>query len=152
MSKKAEKKIEYVLHLNPIQMHKLSNICEFFARIACGQLEEISWYIQEYKTGDFAEKRDAAEPLLKQLKEIYFPELVKMGWNASYGVGHDDYSDIPWDIYQVIRNKLAWTENPQSDWKGVNYYPPMKFSSQPLPVCEVFIDGVKTEVPDGRTY
>lgn len=147
--KKPEKKIEYVLHLNPLQMRYLSTVCEFFARITCGQLDELPWFITEGKGGHFAENRDAAEPLLRQLKEIYFPEL---GWNASYGVGHDDYSDIPWDIYQVVRNKIAWTENPQSDWKGVNYYPPMKFSSQPLPICEVYIDGTKTEVPDGRTY
>ncbi len=148
-TKKKEKTIEYVLHLNPVQMQYLSTVCEFFARIVCGQLDEFSWYIMQEKGGQFAEKRDAAEPLLMQLKKIYFPEL---GWNASYGVGHADYSDIPWDMYQVIRNKIAWTEHPQSDFKGVNYYPPMQFSSQPLPKCEVFIDGVQTEVPDGRGY
>ena len=149
MKKKTEKTIEYVLHLNPVQMHYLATVCEFFARIVCGQFDEFPWFITKEKGGSFADKRDTAELLLKQLKQIYFPEL---GWNASYGVGHDDYSDIPWDIYQVVRNKIAWTEHPHSDFKGVNYHPPMQFSSQPLPTCEVFIDGTKTEVPDGSRY
>lgn len=149
MKKKKEKEIEYVLHLNPTQMRYIAIVCEFFARIVCGQFDEFPWFVINNKGDGYADKRDLSESLLKQLKQIYFPEL---GWNASYGVGHDDYSDIPWDIYQVVRNKIAWTENPDSDWKGVNYYPPMKFSSQPLPTCEVYIDGIKTNVPDGNAY
>lgn len=148
--KEKEGAIDYVLHLNSEQMRSLSAACEFFARITCGQLKELPWHIVQRKsTCDFANKRELAEPLLKELKNIYFPEL---GWNASYGVGHDDYSDIPWDIYQVIRNKIAWTENPNASCKGVNYYPPLKCSSQPLPTCEVYIDGTKTELPDGSYY
>lgn len=147
---KKEKTIDYVLHLNSSQMRSLSVVCEFFTRFTCGQLSTIPWYIIYPKPNDhFSEKRDLAEPLLKELKNIYFPEL---DWNASYGVGHDDYSDIPWDIYQVIRNKIAWTENPNASCKGVNYYPPLKCSSQPLPTCEVYIDGTKTELPDGSYY
>ncbi len=124
----------YVLTLTPEQAHVVSRACEFFTRLHIGQFDELTWELMDLSSKDFCERRDEAEPLLQQLRRVYFPDLVLPG--ASYGVGKHSASDRAWDVYQVIRHAMAWHEHPEGG-STVDFRPPFSAAKEPLATCEV---------------
>lgn len=44
---------------------------------------------------------------------------------------HNDTSEIAWDLYTVIRHRLAWDNNPQGGY-GVSFDKPMQMGSEQL--------------------
>lgn len=127
----------YVLTLTPEQTRVVSRACELFTRLHIGQFNELTWELLDLSRKDFCDCRDAAEPLLLQLRRLYFPDLVLPG--ASYGVGKHLASDRAWDVYQVIRHAMAWNEHPEGG-VTVDFHPPFSAANEKLATCEVTHD------------
>lgn len=127
----------YVLTLTPEQARVVSRACELFTRLHVGQLNELSWELLDLASlgsKEYCERRDAAEPLLMEVRRLYFPDLILPG--ESYGVGHNVVSDRAWDVHQVIRHAMAWHEHPGGGIT-VNFHAPFPAAGEELPICEV---------------
>lgn len=124
----------YVLTLTPEQARVVSRACELFTRLHIGQFNELTWELLDFSCEDYCERRDMAEPILRQLRQVYFPDLVLPG--ASYGVGKHIASDRAWDVYQVIRHAMAWHEHPEGG-TTVDFHTPYSAAHEKLATCEV---------------
>lgn len=137
-----DRETKYILTLSSEQARVVSRACELFTRLHIGQLTELTWELMDFSHKDFCERRDAAEPLLRQLRQLYFPDLVLPG--ASYGVGSQSHPDLDsdraWDVYQVLHNVRAWHEHPEGG-VSVDFHSPLPTSGEPLASCEVKQNG-----------
>lgn len=113
---------KYSIEVTEDQLKVLSKACEFYARIAMGQFNEIIWnfLVPNVKAKDFCERRDIAQHFLLKAREQIYPELHGIG--HSYGIGKFKDADMAFDIYQVTRIHLGDARVP--------------FSFHELPVCK----------------
>ena len=128
---------EYVLHMNAETARIVSRACELYARLRCGQFEELQHltvWPQGEKDTSFGERIQKCRESLEFAKKAAFPELNGPG--HSYGVGHFRDSDTAWNVYQAVRYIMAWHEHPEGGYT-VNFREPMKYSDAPMPRCEV---------------
>lgn len=125
----------YVLTLTPEQARVVSRACELFTRLHVGQLNTLTWELMDVSRKDYCERRDAADTLLRALKQLYFPDLSPLP-GASHGIGNNLDSDRAWDVYQVIRHAIAWHDQPTGG-STVDFRPPFSAANEPLATCEV---------------
>lgn len=95
---------EYVIKCNKEQLETIMKACEFMSRVQAGQIEEVSCVL-----GHFADRG--------QIRDMLIPVKHLMGLDphASHGIRSSDIPDssrVLWDVYQVIRNRLAYDDNP----------------------------------------
>ncbi|MCM1221898.1 MAG: DUF4406 domain-containing protein [Lachnospiraceae bacterium] len=108
--------MQFEMTLNKRQMQVLSDACDHYSRILCGQLDvgledAIEKGIQrEYTTATFDKKHEIRETAREKIDEIKML-IWNMGRGASHGVKYDDNSDLLFDIHQVLRHQL-WKINP----------------------------------------
>lgn len=136
-------KVKYTLVLNERQAKLLAKACEFYARVNIGQWNEIFQSCVDLRRDDYCEVRDAMEPLMLQARQLVWPELQGVG--HSFGIGKFEHADIVWEIYEVLRNRIAWTEHPEGG-KGVDFAPPMSLADRELPVCAVSLEGCRCKI------
>jgi len=145
--KEKEKENTYILELTEKQARTLSYACDRLSRIICGQdwtykefMEEAwekrakeatgNYFDNEFEGGWDKARRDA-EDLAKEMKRLFWG----LEYNAMYGVGYDDTSDILYDLHQVIRHQL-YLDKPddQKSPVTVDAYEATRFGSEPLAV------------------
>jgi hypothetical protein len=64
---------------------------------------------------------------------------IMHGVGAYHAIGShktSDASKTAWDVYQVIRHRLAWEQNPKGDPMSVQFDKLMKTATEPLPWLE----------------
>lgn len=129
----------YTLIMTQDQALNLSKACEFYSRVMMGQFEEIAFQTMLPHIGktDFCERREQMQNLLYQARRFAFPELTGPG--HSYGVGQSVTSDRAWEVYQVLRHAIAWTNHPEGG-STVDFHPPMCFSGDKS-MPKVLVDG-----------
>ena len=133
-----KKDVRYTLSMDERQAKMLATACEFYARVNMGQWLEVFHSCADLRRTDYSEARDAVEQLLLQARQIVWPELHGAG--HSFGVGKFEHADIVWEIYEVLRNRIAWTEHPEGGI-GVSFSKPMSFSGRNLPICTSVVYG-----------
>lgn len=138
-----QKKVKYTLVLDERQAKLLAKACEFYARVNIGQWNEIFQSCVDLRRDDYCEVRDAMEPLLLQARQLVWPELQGVG--HSFGIGKFEHADIVWEIYEVLRNRIAWTDRPEGG-PGVDFAPPMSLAGRELPVCTVAVAGRRCQI------
>lgn len=130
---------QYALLLSSEQAKLLSSACEFYARMMMGQWEFLLEHIcclQEAPI--YGDAYDRAEQHLLDARSEVFPSL-EHSFCHSYGVGKFADADQIWEIYEVLRNRIAWTEHPEGG-DTVDFDTPMSFSGKPLATCEFIED------------
>lgn len=126
----------YKITLNRKQIELIAVALEQHTRIMSGHWDTSTIpaldRALEKQTKDFDEyihKRRDVERMLDNIKKVVFPELG----NGNYGVGHDEESDICYEMYKMIllqfdienRGKEGYYENVHSS-------EPLKYSKEPL--------------------
>ena len=127
---------EYTIKLNNKQMRLMAVALEQHSRLICGHwdtstIQALDIALEKH-TDSFDEyivKRNDVEQMLTKIKKIVFPELD----NGNYGVGHDNESDMAYEMYKMIlyqfdkenRSKEGYYENVHSSL-------PLHYSDQPL--------------------
>lgn len=129
--------MKYTLHLNEEQARVLIKALDFYSRIGIGQFREIvsnfvfDWCsIFKHKEGYYKAMK-LAEAHIDLAKKL----LTKMPHNASLGISSPETPEtakVAYDLQQVIRHKVAWTNNPEGG-HTVDFHEPMKVSEQELP-------------------
>lgn len=120
------KEIEYVLTMNSEQAREVRKAVEFLMRMKLAQFDQIPYNVLDIGMGDYCKRRDAAEPHLRWLEKELFPTWAD--------VKKDDEWYRLYNLYQVIRYQIYLAESPLSD--GVDSYPPMQITDEPMPKCE----------------
>lgn len=120
------KDVEYVLTMNSDQAHTALKAIDLLMRLKLGQYREISFALLDVTKEDFCHRRDLAETELKKAFDILYN-----------GKKDGEWKDAEWyrlyNMYQAIRYQIHLAENPDS--KGVDSYPPMQLTDEPMPDC-----------------
>ena len=127
---------KYRLDLTDEQAKITSAALELYARLRNGQWAELADLCLDLSDEDYAHKKfDLLIPELMRVRQIAYPELAPT-WGTSYGVGKFKDSDLAWEIHEVLRNKIAWTEHPEGGM-GVCFDKPMSFRGNELAGCSI---------------
>ena len=123
--------IEYILTMNSDQAKTCLKAVELLMRLKINQPKEISKAIldeifEQIGCDEFCRRRDAANEYLEQAFSVIFPN-----WNE---VKKDDEWYRLYNLYQTIRYQIHLAEYPNSI--GVDSYPPIQFTDEPMPKCE----------------
>lgn len=100
------------LKLTDEQALQVMIACEFFARVRCGQFQEIANHtldIKENINECIARQKKANDYLMKAREEL-MPELTSS--NQHYGVGKYKDADVSYDVYQAIRKVFGDPRTP----------------------------------------
>lgn len=130
----SEKK-KYIIEMNEEQLVTVNTALEFYARMMIGQWQEIGTHCLDFADDDYCEKKEKLDEGLAKLRPIAFPDLPA-DLSASHGVMAVDKALSAWEIYEVLRNRLAWTKNPEGGW-SVDFQKPISFSGKELVKCTV---------------
>lgn len=135
----------YTLTITERQAYALSSACEILARLGMGQTRDALERLPLAAERDYSRWHKTLEIVEHLLSEHTIGHVD--GWRASLGIKSQDASEesrIAWDLYQVIRHRIAWdraadeglvNEDGSRNWPemmGVNYDEPMQVSAEPL--------------------
>jgi hypothetical protein len=131
----------YHLHLNEAQARAISHACEVLARLGMGQLRDAleCLPLKEYAPDGFFDDIEGIAHILNKHTTLHH------GPGRYHGISSAETSPeskTAWDVYQVIRHRLAWDaaqakghpgegEAPPPAW-SVIYDQPHKTSAEPL--------------------
>lgn len=141
---------QYKITVNNEQLGVLIHACEVYARLGIGQFRDAL----ECLPIDWKNRGENWHEAMLEIGNIMskFQHHNIDGWRTSLSICADltsDRSKAAWDLYQVMRHRLAWdgavrdgivasVDSPR-DWSkmmGVHYDEPFKASPQPLAKME----------------
>ena len=131
--------------LNKEQAHSVMAALELYSRVHMGQFDNLDWeFVTHGVNRDFWRdqgKRDELRSLLNRAKQIIFPELVQNSYQGICSTKIPNSARDAWDLYQSLRHKLSWYNNPNPDdmsrWSN-SYSEPFKTSTEhKVPVVTV---------------
>lgn len=125
---------KYVLTLTREQAITTQHALELYARLKIGQFNRLTEMMLDVRSVDeYCKRRDLANELLRVVACIIF------GRNE-YGqpkVEKDDAHHRAWNIYAMLRYRMAWHDDPKGKVWSVAYDKPYPWNNEPLPECEV---------------
>jgi hypothetical protein len=126
------------IEVNENQAYTIRNALDFYSRFLMGQFEEIDRKMVEFSDywKDF-DKRDKIEELIKELRDLIYPELK--GY-AHWGISNQNCpidSKNAYDIIQVLRYELWKFKDDKDIYGTVDSHAPLKFGDQEL--CKVVV-------------
>lgn len=119
----------YILKITEDQAKIISKALDLYSRIFMGQFKEILDFQFGWKME--LEDHEWCRKALQTVKRV----ATGLENNAYYGIFSEKISNkarAAYDIHQVIRNKLAWDNNPNGGIT-VNFDKPINTSAMPLP-------------------
>lgn len=122
---------KYILEMNEDQAQILTDALEFYARMSIGQWKELADISLDMRDDEYFEKREALVNGLKKLRAIAYPELP---YDGSYSVTAKPLACLAWELYTVMRHRIAWTNHPEGGII-VDFDDPISFSGIPLAEC-----------------
>lgn len=126
----------YEIRLNRKQIELISSALEQHTRIMCGHwgtstIPALDRALEKH-TDSFDEyilKRYDVENKLAEIKKIVFPELE----NGNYGLGHDEESDICYEMYKMILLQFDKEKRGEDGYcENVHSTEPLHSSKEPL--------------------
>jgi len=145
-------RIMVTITLDEYQAHIVKNATEFYSRVLWGQFGEINNAVNSaqlekvfHEQGEQAmheqfdeliERRDRSEDILKDARQVLFPELHALG---HYGLGYSERTDVAFNVYQAIRYAFAWKNHPEGGIT-VDFNKPHPVDGHDTPKVEI-VDG-----------
>ena len=138
-NRKNSKPRMFAITMTEEQLRLLNKVCEFYARVMCGQFSTLAddiLFEQDITQKSWSARREAAYGVLYAARGILFPDLGAFR-GSHYGVGYKNVSDAMFDFNEVIRHKL-WEMLPpeEKSFCSVDSYEPHGWSSYPLPIVK----------------
>lgn len=137
MNKEKEPEKTIRLTMTEDEARIVAKACEFYARIAYGQFNEITYHFLDMNlpTDEFCKRRDELEDLLFRARAVLYPDLGRHV-GTSYGYGRFKDADKAFDVYELLRiaygdNRYPLLTNPYPDmemkvgeeWKKIAFGP-----------------------------
>jgi hypothetical protein len=119
-------------------------------RVRLGQFGEIVEQCMEWepdKTDEWCERREKAEAILLQARDIIMPDLRDMHSLAGgYGVYAKEGTERLYNVLLAVRSCLAYHNKPEGGYT-VDFRKPMTiYVNEDLPKCEVVANDNKNEI------
>jgi hypothetical protein len=103
--------MKYNLELTEKQAQTIINALDLVGRLELGQIKEI---VNPWTSPLSITPSDKIDVLIKELKKELFPELDENAYYSIYNKEHvSDSARIGYDLIQVIRHSIAYTNNPE---------------------------------------
>lgn len=126
--------MDYEIRVTKEQACTLQKCLEFYARILMGQFDEIKYGVMDSPVYEKMPQHDidAFSDALKDLQKLFTGAT-----NTYYGIAGDmspKDAKIAWDLYQVVRHRIAWDEHPEGykEFYSVSFSDPSPVSQEPL--------------------
>ena len=121
----------YTIHISAAQAQVISTACEVLARLGMGQFRDALEHLPLSETvpDGWFEDMDGIAHILKK------HTTVMQGVGAYHSIGSHKtsaQSKTAWDLYQVVRHRLAWDASPEGNSMSVMFDTPRKTSAEPL--------------------
>ena len=126
--------LRYVLEMSAEQAKMTSKALELYARLRIGQWRELDYLCLDLSDDDYCEKRDELVSRLLAARAVAYPELGRSE-GRSYGIGMFPDADLAWELHEVLRHRIAWTEHPEGGIT-VNFDRPISLRGNELAKCE----------------
>ena len=135
---------KYRLEMTEEQARGTVAALDLAMRIRLGQFGEIVEQCMELepdKTDEWRERREKAEAILLQARDIIMPDLRDMHSLAGgYGVYAKEETERLYNVLLAVRSCLAYHEHPEGG-DTVNFREPMAiYINEEMPKCEVVED------------
>lgn len=104
----------YTITCNRRQLDLISRACDLVSRLQCCQFDHVANVVQPRDFG--VENKDFSRLHYFQNDLLKLKGYFNLGENASHGIYSREVQDSArtfWDMHQVIRNKIAYEENPE---------------------------------------
>lgn len=127
----------YRIEVSETQARHLRDACELMARVRMGQVADACREVLD------ADGKYKVPYEIARQAECLIKAAVGLAPNQSWGVAKHEAADIPWEMYQSIRYRLAWdyalddglaNSESERDWArmmSVDYDRPMKLTREP---------------------
>lgn len=137
--------VKYRLEMNEEQARTVVAALDLAMRIRLGQFGQIVEQCMEWepdKTDEWCERREKAEAILLQARDIIMPDLRDMhSLSRGYGVYAKEGTERLYNVLLAVRSCLAYHEHPEGGYT-VDFREPMTiYVMEELPKCEVVNDG-----------
>lgn len=135
---------KYRLEMTEEQAKTLVNALDLAIRIRIGQWGEIVEQCMKFEKGkvdDWFKRRDDAEALLLQARDIVMPELQDMhSLSGGHGVYANELTERTYNVLLAVRSCIAYHKKPEGGYT-VNFHRPMAmYVAEEMPKCEVVDD------------
>jgi len=122
----------YQIRLNQKQLELIQKSLDLYSRLQCGQLKELSNnFSSPFQDRLNDNNREEVTDCVNTIKTIIYPELSTSSSFGIFGPQTPDSAKIAYDMIQVIRYKIAWSNNPEGGIT-INFDSPLKCSSEPM--------------------
>lgn len=135
---------KYRLEMNEEQARCVVGALDLAMRIRLGQWKEIieqCMKCEPDKTDEWCERRDKAERVLLEARNIVMPELKDLNsLHGSYGVYSMEETERAFNVLKAVRSAIAWHKKPNGGIT-VDFDRPRAINvTEEMPVCEVVDD------------
>lgn len=135
---------KYRLEMTEEQARVTVAALDLALRIRLGQFREIIEQCMEWepdKTDEWCERREKADAILLQARDIIMPELRPMNSLAGgHGVYAKEGTERLYNVLLAVRSCIAYHDHPEGG-DTVNFRKPMAiYVMEELPKCEVVDD------------
>jgi len=137
--------VKYRLEMNEEQARTVVAALDLAMRIRLGQFGQIVEQCMEWepdKTDEWCERREKADAILLQARDIIMPELRPMNSLAGgHGVYAKEGTERLYNVLLAVRSCMAYHDHPEGGYT-TNFREPMTIHvNEELPKCEVVDDG-----------
>jgi len=120
----------YQVKLSQKQLELIQKSLDLYSRLQCGQLEELSnIFSSPFQDRLSKINKEEINKCIGTMKNLLYPELSKNSSFGIFGPQTPDSAKIMYDMIQVIRHKIAWSNNP-SGGMTINFDSPLKCSKE----------------------
>lgn len=130
----------YILELTGAQARVIQRACEIYSRLCMGQLEHVT-DITIWGEAEPKEEHAIEASRIRAHANVMKFEMFGFQPAESWGIYQTpNPARTAWDIYQVIRHRLACDIRPTPERWSVDYNTPMKCGDEKLPKISSPID------------
>lgn len=124
----------YKLGMSEKQARVINSALDVYSRLLCGQIEELGvLFMDKIMKSDI--NREELRNACAIMKKVIFPDLHPYAEYGIYSEEAPEKSKIAYDLFQVIRNYLAWDKQPLGG-QTVDFYEPLKCAKHNLAKME----------------
>lgn len=122
----------YKLKISKRQAGVINSALDIYSRLLCGQIGELNVLFRDKIMNGGINQKELGDTCTV-VKKVIFPNLHP---DVSYGIYSDEAPEqakVAYDLYQVIRNYLAW-EMRSAGGYAVDFHEPLKCAKGDLAV------------------
>jgi len=131
----------YKMIVNETQLKCIKKSLESYFKLGIGQLENVLFDLGFNQCNQFSGKMKElhsaeVEDAIKTIKH----KIFDMSFNSSYGIHNSKLNEdfkICWEIFEVIRNRLAWDTNIKGGME-VDFDTPTQITNHGLITIELY--------------